>query len=129
MAQALAPTKGKPKPKPLPTLYSIPHQVRIVQVPRQATLVAGQPATFRFTTAPGVSLGYESDGFVLPFTANGNYQQLTIESGGSDFRIVAAHQSDSTNYYSLLEYRVARPPLRAGQHRATAADSVVYLRR
>jgi hypothetical protein len=128
MTQALAPIKGKPKPTPLPTLYAIPHQVRIVQVPRQATLFAGQPVTFRFTAAPGVSLGYESYGFVLPFTASGNYQQFTIKPGGSEFRIVATHQADSTSHHSLLKYRVARLPLRAGQHRATAADSVVYLR-
>ncbi len=129
MAQALAPIKGKPKPRPLPALYTIPHQIQIVQMPRQATLIAGQLATFRFTTAPGVKLGYESEGFVVPFTTSGNYQQLTIESGGRDFRIVATHQSDSTSHYSLLEYKVARPPLRAGQHHATAADSVFYLRR
>jgi hypothetical protein len=128
MAQALAPSKGQPKPKPLPTLYAIPHQVRIVQVPRQATLAAGQPVTFRFTTAPGVSLGYESYGFVLPFTASGSYQQFTIKPSGSEFRIVATHQADSTSHHFLLKYKVAWLPLRAGQHRATAADSVVYLR-
>ncbi|MGI4865942.1 MAG: transglutaminase domain-containing protein [Janthinobacterium lividum] len=61
MAQALAITKGRPKPKPLPMVYPTSHQVQIVKVPRQATLVAGQPVTFVFAVAPGVELGFESN--------------------------------------------------------------------
>jgi hypothetical protein len=83
MRQAFAPVKGKLVVKPLPRVYATPHQVRIVQVPRQATLVAGQDATLVFAVEPGTEVGLEAHGWVVPAQAYGKYRRLTITPAAS----------------------------------------------
>lgn len=130
MRQGLAPAKGNAVCPPLPRACAPPHEVRIVQVPRQAAFVVGQPVTFVFRVGPGIEVGLEGDGRVLPAEARGEYRRLTVTpAAGAAPRIVTWRRADSTKLSVVLEYDVAPVLRRAGPFRSGGLDSVRYLRR
>ena len=129
LRQALASATGKLVGKPLPRLYTTGQAVQLVQIPRHATLVAGQAATFVFAVGPGVEVGLEGSGWVVPAQAQGKYRRLTLTPTASAApHIVTWLKADATKLFSLLDYQVVSAVRRSDQARSAARDSVTYLR-